>query len=266
MQELESVAHFWRLHRRDGVTLGFTSHDRDLYFDGVTHRAAPGMIPSAIRRSAALDGDSADMRGTISHDSISAQDLAEGRFDGATLIMGLVDWESLDRAVLYRGAMGEIAQENGQFSVSMLSAKQALTGGDVPHTSPLCRARFCGPGCSLSATRFTHEAEVASHDHDRSAVHLVQALEPSLLVGGALRWIDGPQAGLSANITAVDGTALLLDRALYPESTTGLRVLLREGCDHRAITCAERFANLVNFQGEPFLPGNDYLLRGPAAL
>ena len=66
--ELEGVATFWRIYRRDGVTLGFTSHDRDLWFDGVLHRAAPGMTPSAIRRTAGLDRDSAEMEGALAHD------------------------------------------------------------------------------------------------------------------------------------------------------------------------------------------------------
>lgn len=26
--ELETIATFWRIERRDGITLGFTSHDR----------------------------------------------------------------------------------------------------------------------------------------------------------------------------------------------------------------------------------------------
>ena len=49
---LETAAAFWRVMRRDGVTLGFTTHDRDLWFDGVLHSATPGMVPSSIRRSA----------------------------------------------------------------------------------------------------------------------------------------------------------------------------------------------------------------------
>ena len=48
--ELEAMATFWRIHRRDGVTLGFTSHDRDLWFDGVLHRAAPGIAVPALPR------------------------------------------------------------------------------------------------------------------------------------------------------------------------------------------------------------------------
>jgi hypothetical protein len=49
-EALEGLASFWRVRRRDGVTLGFTGHDRDLWFDGVLHQATPGLTPSAIRR------------------------------------------------------------------------------------------------------------------------------------------------------------------------------------------------------------------------
>ncbi|MFN7158060.1 MAG: phage BR0599 family protein, partial [Erythrobacter cryptus] len=41
----------------------------------------------------------------------------------------------------------------------------------------------------------------------------------------------------------------------------GTRIELREGCDHTIATCAARFANAINFRGEPFLPGNDLLAR-----
>ena len=43
----------------------------------------------------------------------------------------------------------------------------------------------------------------------------------------------------------------------------GLRALLNEGCDHLLATCASRFGNAANFQGEPFLPGNDLLAQYP---
>lgn len=89
--ELETVASWWRILRRDGVTLGFTTHDADLWFDGVMHRATPGMVPSAIRRSADLQADSAEVQGAITHEAIAAADLAAGRFDGARVMIGLVD-------------------------------------------------------------------------------------------------------------------------------------------------------------------------------
>ena len=45
----------------------------------------------------------------------------------------------------------------------------------------------------------------------------------------------------------------------------GCRVELREGCDKRFETCVNRFANAVNFRGEPHLPGADLLTRYPGA-
>ena len=44
-----------------------------------------------------------------------------------------------------------------------------------------------------------------------------------------------------------------------------LREELVEGCDKRLETCLSRFGNVVNFRGEPFLPGIDLLTRYPGA-
>ena len=57
------------------------------------------------------------------------------------------------------------------------------------------------------------------------------------------------------------GGWLRFDRQLPDDLTVGARAIAIEGCDHTLATCASRFANAVNFRGEPFLPGNDLLVR-----
>ena len=156
--ELEGVATFWRVYRRDGVAHAFTSHDRDLWLDGLLHRAAPGMVPSAIRTSASLEDDSAEVDGALAHDSIAESDLAAGRFDHARIAIGAVDWETGEHAVLYAGSLGAIDSAGGRFTAELRSAKTLLDRDPVPRTSPLCRARFCGPGCGLSAAGFTRSS------------------------------------------------------------------------------------------------------------
>ena len=47
--------------------------------------------------------------------------------------------------------------------------------------------------------------------------------------------------------------------------TEGTAVLLTQGCDKNFSTCRDRFANSINFRGEPYLPGNDLLTRYPGA-
>jgi uncharacterized phage protein (TIGR02218 family) len=142
---LETVATWWRIERADGVTLGFTSHDRDLAFDGLTHRTAPGMVPSAIRRTATFEADSAEITGALSHDAISETDLAAGRFDGARIAMGLVDWETLETTTLHAARSARSAGSTG-FSAELLSLKDQLNRDVVPRTAPTCRAAFCGEG------------------------------------------------------------------------------------------------------------------------
>lgn len=261
-QPLEGVATYWRVFRKDGVTLGFTSHDRDLYFGGLLHRAAPGMLPSAIRRSATLDPDSAEIQGALSHGAITEEDLAAGRFDGARVEVGAVDWETLERAPLYQGSIGTVAEEGSGFTANLLSAKADLAVDPVPRTSPTCRARFCGPGCGLSPARFTHAATVLAADGESNSVRL-DLPAAARFVGGDLRWLDGPETGRRAQVISAVGDWLLLDTPLPDPLENGARVSLREGCDHTLATCAARFGNAVNFQGEPFLPGNDFLARYP---
>jgi uncharacterized phage protein (TIGR02218 family) len=264
--ELEGTASYWRIARRDGVTLGFTGHDRDLWIDGVLHRAAPGMLPSAVRRTADLSADSVDVQGALTHDSITAADLSAGLFDGAQVQLGIVDWETGDLATLYRGEIGAISEEAAGFSAELLSAKAQLDADPVPRTSPTCRAQFCGPGCTLSAVRFTHDLRVATIDLAANAVSFAGGPAAEALRDGSLRWVDGPQAGQSNLVVDVDGAMLVLERALDPGISAGDLARVREGCDHTIATCASRFANSVNFQGEPFLPGNDILTRTPGAV
>lgn len=263
-QDLETVAMFWRVARRDGITLGFTTHDADLWFDGVAHQSAPGMMPSAIRRSADFEPDSADVEGALSHGSIAADDLAAGRFDGAQVAIGLVDWDNLERFVLYRGAIGAVTEEAGKFTAALVSRKAELQRDPIPRTSPSCRAVFCGPGCALSGSRFTHAATLLGIDLDTNSVAVDTTLGLSVFAGGQLRWLDGPLAGTTAMISGQTGGRLVLSSPIDVVLAPGLRVALREGCDRTIATCAARFGNAVNFQGEPYLPGNDLITRYPS--
>ncbi|GAA4046012.1 DUF2163 domain-containing protein [Parerythrobacter jejuensis] len=260
--ELEGVATWWRIERQDGVTLGFTSHDRDLTFDGVTYRAAPGVLPSAIRKTSGLSGDSAEMAGPLSHDSISSTDLARGRFDNARVSIGAVDWETLERVNLYNGSIGRVSEEADGFSAELLSSKEQLSFDHIPRTSPTCRAEFCGPGCTLSAARFSRECTAIAIDHQANTVTFDHSAG-SELVYGQIRWLDGPQIGQKQEIVAVADGGVIVDSQIDPATLPGMRAVVREGCDHTIATCYNRFSNAVNFQGEPFLPGNDLLARYP---
>ncbi|WP_394270062.1 DUF2163 domain-containing protein [Qipengyuania sp.] len=260
--ELDTAASWWRILRRDGAAHAFTTHDRDLWFGGHRHLAAPGMLPSSIRRTVDLADDEAEVDGALSHDTITEAEIRAGAFDGAQISMGIVDWETLEALTLYGGTIAAVSQDGGHFSAQLRSVKAALDVDDVPRTSPSCRARFCGPGCTLPASRFTRRAALTAVDHDNGVVSFATA-HPEAYLHGSVRWIDGPHAGQAMDILDVTPVGFTLARLLSPDLRPAHRAWLREGCDKTIATCAARFANVINFQGEPHLPGNDLLAQYP---
>lgn len=259
-RELDTAATFWRIFRRDGLALAFTSHDRDLRFAGIRHRAAPGMVPTAIRMTSDLSEDSAGVDGALSHDAIREADLANGMFDKAAIDIGIVDWETLQFQTLYTGELGRVQDDKIGFSAELKSAKHVLDKDIVPRTSPTCRATFCGPGCGLSASRFTKRINLDSYDLDRNQVRFA-GIDGAMFIDGQVRFLAGPQTGLAFGVISAVGEWLTLDRPIAPGLEVGTATELREGCDHTISTCSSRFANALNFRGEPFLPGNDLLSR-----
>jgi len=259
-RELDTAATFWRVYRRDGVALGFTSHDRDLTFEGILHRAAPGMVPSAIRLTSDLSEENAGVEGALSHDAISEDDLSAGLFDEAAVEVGIVDWQTLDHSVLYGGTLGRITDDRRGFSGELRSAKSILDRDLVPRTSPTCRAAFCGRGCGLSATRFTSRIVIEEIDVDLNRVR-ISGISAGDHLDGQIRFLDGPQTGIAFAIVGADGGWLALDRPLSDGLVAGTPAELVQGCDHTLTTCVNRFDNVLNFRGEPFLPGNDLLAR-----
>lgn len=264
-RELDTAATYWRIFRRDGIAIGFTSHDRDLVFGGIRHRAAPGMVPAAIRMTADLSEDSAGVDGALSHDSIRETDLASGLFDEAGIEIGIVDWQTFDHHAIYSGTLGRIEDDRRGFSAELRSAKAILEQDLVPRTSPTCRAVFCGRGCGLSASKFTGRVKLVAFDPDLNRVRFDGVLSANY-IDGLLRFLDGPQTGMVFGILSANGDWLTLDRPLNDRTAIGMPAELREGCDHTLATCSARFDNAINFRGEPFLPGNDLLARyGQAA-
>lgn len=263
---LTTLALCWLVERRDGVTLALTDHDRDLVVAGVTYRAAPGMTPSAIVRAEGLDADTMDARGALHAEAISEADLDAGRWDGARVAMSAVDW-SRDDAVpiaLSQGVIGEVEVRDGAFSAELKGAAARLERPVTEATSPECRAQLGDRRCRVAMAGRRRFARVAAAE---GAVLTLDAAEPSAGAygDGRLRWLGGANCGLEAAVLDSAGRRVTLRAAPPFAVAAGTLVEVVEGCDKRIATCAGRFANAVNFRGEPFLPGIDLLTRYPGA-
>lgn len=261
---LVTLAFCWRIERRDGVTIGLTSHDRDLTIGGLLYRAAPGMTPSAIRCGIGLDGDDSDVTGALSSDAISEADLMAGRWDAAALEVRLTEWETPGAMwlPLASGRIGAVSRRGASFTAELVGAAAVLGAPVAPSTSPGCRAQLGDQACRIDMAG--RRRIMMTHAVTESVVSFA-GLEPGAYAFGSLRWLGGDNCGLIQSIldNGVSDVALADPPPFAVEA--GTMALLTQGCDRQLATCAGRFGNAVNFRGEPYLPGMDLLTRYPGA-
>ncbi|CAM3298929.1 DUF2163 domain-containing protein [Asticcacaulis taihuensis] len=98
-QGAAKLCHVWLIERRDGLTLGFTDHDRALVFLGVVCQAQSGLTAGATNADIGETG-SAAISGAISSEAISAEDIAAGLYDSAAVRIYTVDWRDPSDYVL----------------------------------------------------------------------------------------------------------------------------------------------------------------------
>lgn len=259
---LTSMALCWALERRDGAGVGLTSCDRALDRAGNRFDPAPGIVPAAVTRAIGLDNHSGEVAGALSSDALDGHDLALGRWDGARIALTAIDWADPGAAgiALLSGDVGAVAIDGERFSAELSGSVARLDAPVCPATSPECRANFGDKECRVDLSGRSIIAFVVGVAG--GALTLDRPVNDQYLLG-RLRYLSGANCGLSSIVTAVSGsTATVRDLPRAPV-VAGCRIDLREGCDKRFQTCTTRFANALNFRGEPHLPGTDLLTRYP---
>lgn len=264
--EVTTLAQCWKLTRRDGVVLGFTDHDRDLVVDGQDYVATTGVSPSAVSASAALKVDELDIEGMLDSESIRQEDILDGKYDFAELELFLVNYAAPEDGVLVlrTGWLGEVTLKGEQFVAEVRGLTQALqqTIGEI--YSATCRADFADGRCKLAAGSFTFSGEVSAVDgiYGFSAEGLAKA--DGYFTHGKVTFTSGANAGVSMLIKEYVGRQFYTALPMRVMADVGDGFVAVAGCDKTHRTCRVRFGNLVNFRGEPHVPGTDKLLETSA--
>lgn len=265
-EELGSIAFCWRLERRDGCALGFTTHDPDLEIAGLVYRAAPGMLPSSITLCDSFEADSLDVAGALSSASISERDLTAGRWDGAQVSIFMIDWTrpNGEQQPVARGTIGDVSIAGNGFSAELRGPTALLERAVVEQTSPECRAALGDKRCRVDMAARIRIARIAQVVEE-AVFDFGEASSGNAYGYGRLRWLSGANSGLESAILKSAGARLTLREPPTFAASTGDLVELSHGCDKSLATCIARFANAANFRGEPHLPGMDLLTRYPGA-
>jgi uncharacterized phage protein (TIGR02218 family) len=125
-------------------------------------------------------------------------------------------------------------------------------------------------GFDLSRDGFKAVGQVVALGADHSLqVALAGSFEAGWFARGALEVESGAALGLRGVIkhdVALEGgqRQIGLWAELGADVAPGDQVILLAGCDKRVETCRFKFDNLLNFQGFPDIPSEDWMLVHPA--
>lgn len=267
-----TLCNCWKVTRRDGVISGFTDHDDDLEFDGVTYLAATGFIGSENISRVGLSVDNMEVHAALADASLTEADLANGLYDNADVEIFLVNWASPDqRLLLRRGNIGEVRRGELAFMAEIRGLAHNLQQPQGRLFQSTCDAELGDARCAvdLDHPAYTATAAVTSgagRDDFESA-----ALSPyasGWFQGGRVEWLTGANAGAIAEVKSHQSIGetsarIITWRPFSALPVAGDQFKITAGCDKRFETCRSKFANQVNFRGFPHIPGNDFLIAAP---
>lgn len=250
--------------RKSGAVLRLAEHQADLTVDGQLYTRARGFRVSSMPFVLNANGTACNFEVTASDNgSIDPDHLRNGLYDHAEVTISATSHllPENGKIVLFRGNFGDIEiTDRGIAEISVNGLLSKARDLFIEHYSPMCRTQFGDARCKVDLAPLTQAATVTS-------------------ISGFTIAISGAAAGAAANYwklgliipTSGDGLGDAWEIRAYSPGvvTTYLPALghikagdtcnLIPGCDftREEATGCNRWNNIINFRGEPFVPGQD---------
>lgn len=259
-----TICRCWAVERRDGWTMGFTDHDLDLSFEGIAFHADTGLTAAALQQTTGLSVDNSEALGALSDAAITDADIEAGRFDGAEVRAWLVNWKDVSsRALMFRGQIGQIRRTDGAFEAELRGLTDILN-------QPTGRIYQKNGHAVLDPENPAFAAEVAVAEVEEQRIFRFAGLTEYAdrwFQFGTLTVLDGEAVNLHGSIKRdyrENGLRVIeLWRPIRQRVAVGDQVRLLAGCDNTVEAHQEKFGSLLDFQGFPDIPGDDWSFTDP---
>jgi uncharacterized phage protein (TIGR02218 family) len=271
-QRLSTFACCWKLTRKDGQVMRFTSHHSDLTIDGETYLKNTGIIPSTLKQSVSTGVDNLTISGILSYAEITVKDILAERYDFAEVEFFLADYllPGAGKIAPMKGSLGETQAKGRSFEAEFRFLIDRLSRKLVELTSRDCRCfDFCDARCGLTKATYTVSSSVSSGITPsrylfRGTGSPLTSKPDGWFAHGELVWTSGENIGIKSEVKTFEtGTGEIeLQRALIYPVAIGDAFDVVAGCDRRFETCRDKFDNVINIQAEPHIRGSDYMIRG----
>ena len=254
-------------------TLGVTSLDRPLIFDGVTYHAAVGLDASNRLTTSDMSVDNSEGTALVPEFDlpISESDLIAGAYDYARWTSYLVNYGDVDQRVeMGAGSLGQVRVIEGlSFTFELLGLTKQLMQSIVEKDSLRCRASFGSqPGeerfpCEFQTDGLWEPGTVTGVGEEINISFATSLAKPDgFFKPGLLRWLTGANAGRQYEVESYEAAAAsLMFPTMFPVQP-GDEFEIRPDCTKwkdDANGCKAWWGGdwVLHYRGEPYIPVGD---------
>lgn len=276
-------AHCWKLSLQfDGKTFFWTDYQHSLtLWDGVTYTKQEGGDSSAREALATLEPANKTLKGFAKIDlgaALTSTEIRNGALVGAYLDEYVVDYRTpwLAPVDFVRYFVKSATYDASLWQLECEGLTYVFEDQIGEYWGPFCRAELFSQGlrkCNLNQSAYTTFSAVdavytGSTNRVQFRCNAVGPLtDPSYANDGKVYFQTGANVGRWGIVKQWDifspGIALCsLQQPLPYPIAIGDSIIVYPGCDKTISTCASKFGNSINFQGEPYIPGGDAARRG----
>lgn len=223
--EVLTLAYLVKITREDGTSLGFTTHDVDVSYGGLTYEALAAVQLSNIRQELGGQADNTEVVG-ITSEQILDSDMRAGLYDNAQLRIMVCDWSDISLGVLtlMRGNIGDITLVDGSYSAGVRSLMQRFQQQIAELTSPTCRVYHLGDArCKFDVTGNTAGGQpaqsastVATVDDQTTFEMSGIVTDPGFYSQGLLTATSGANSGYRREVKLHSSSDTLSELAIVP--------------------------------------------------
>lgn len=260
-----TLATCWKATLRDSTVVAATSHDSDIVFQGVTYSATAGYSATDVQSSSGMNPDNLEVAGFLQSPAITEDDVYSGRWDFAEIEIFEVNWADTTqgRRILRVGTLGEVKAGRNMFVAELRGLLQYLSRTIGRITGKECDADLGDARCKFNVASVTVTGTVGSVVGNVTVNDAARTETTNHFAAGKITFTSGLNNGLSMEIKNSTSGQLILWEPMPFTIAAGDTYSAYPGCYKRIFEdCRDKFNNVVNFRGFPFLPGSNIYKPG----
>lgn len=261
------MADLYTITLTSGTVLRLTTWDANLVVSGNTFLTGPPSIKrSAIEEKLGLDVSSFEMEIHASATDLLSgpnipilQAIAIGMFDGATIRIDRLFMDSssqqIGTVIRFSGLLGEVDELGRSYARITANALVQLLTQPLPNIilQPNCVHTLFDAGCGLNKASFAESNTVQAGSTVNKVISL-SAKADGYYDNGQIVWTSGPNNGITKAVKTYVAQEFFFNSPLPFAPSAGETFTAYPGDDKTQATCTNKFSNLANFGGFPYVP------------